>query len=208
MPASASPGRSSRFDGPRLSSRRSRTSGTRTSPIGTFSQKIQCQEIPETTAPPTSGPNATARPVIPPQAPSASPRRSAGTAAERIVSVSGITIAPPIPWIARAASSAPIDGASAAAADATVKIVRPIASIRRRPKRSPSAAPGQEQDGEGERVGVDRPFEPVEARAEITADHRQRGRDDEVVERDHEARRRGEHEGPDQLATLCYVIHH
>ena len=97
--------------------------------------------MPETTAPPTSGPNAMARPVIPPQAPSARPRRFAGTEAERIVSVSGITIAPPMPWRARAASSAPIDGASAAAADETVKSVSPIASSRRRPKRSPSAAP-------------------------------------------------------------------
>ena len=78
---------------------------------------------------------------MPPQAPSATPRRSAGTPAERIVSVSGITIAPPRPCTARAASSAPIDGASAAAADAAVKIPMPIANIRRRPKRSPSAAP-------------------------------------------------------------------
>src|SRR3954470_23495962 len=37
--------------------------------------------------------------------------------------------------------STPADGASAAAADDTVKIARPTASIRRRPKRSPSAAP-------------------------------------------------------------------
>jgi hypothetical protein len=49
-----------------------------------------------------------------------------------MVSVSGITIA---------TSSARIDGASAAAAEATVKIAMPIASSRRRPKRSPSAAP-------------------------------------------------------------------
>ena len=34
--------------------------------------------MPSTTAPPTSGPNATARPAIPPQAPSASPRCSGG----------------------------------------------------------------------------------------------------------------------------------
>jgi hypothetical protein len=40
-----------------------------------------------------------------------------------------------------AATSTPIDGASAAAAEASVKIPRPIPNIRRRPKRSPSAAP-------------------------------------------------------------------
>jgi len=52
-----------------------------------------------------------------------------------------MTNAPPSPWIARAASSAPIEGATAAAADAAVKIAIPAASIRRRPKRSPRAAP-------------------------------------------------------------------
>ena len=139
--ARARPGRSSRDAGPRLSSSRSRISGASTSPIGTLSQKIQCQEMPLTIAPPTSGPSATARPLIPPQMPSASPRRSAGTEADRIVSVNGITIAPPRPWAARATSSAKIDGASAAAADATVKIAMPITSSRRRPNRSPNAAP-------------------------------------------------------------------
>ena len=71
----------------------------------------------------------------------ANPRRFAGTAADSTVSVSGMTIAPPRPWIARATSSAPIEDATAAAADAAVKIAIPAASIRRRPKRSPSAAP-------------------------------------------------------------------
>ena len=137
----ARPGRSTRPHGPRLSSSRSSTSGTSTMPIGTFSQKTQCHENPSTTAPPTSGPKATARPLIPPHAPSARPRRSAGTATARIVSVSGITIAPPSPCSARAASRAPIVGARAAAAEETVKMARPIASSLRRPKRSPSAAP-------------------------------------------------------------------
>ncbi len=50
-------------------------------------------------------------------------------------------IAPPTPWTARAAINAPADGASAAAAEARVKMASPTASIRRRPKRSPSAAP-------------------------------------------------------------------
>ena len=97
--------------------------------------------MPWTTAPPTSGPIATARPLIPPQAPSARPRFSAGTAALRIVSVSGSTIAPPKPWTARATISASIEGASAAAAEPAVKIASPITNMRRRPKRSPRAAP-------------------------------------------------------------------
>ena len=46
-----------------------------------------------------------------------------------------------MPWNARAAISASIDGASAARADAPVKMPTPIPNIRLRPKRSPSAAP-------------------------------------------------------------------
>ena len=63
------------------------------------------------------------------------------TAALRIVSVSGVTIAPPTPWKARAAISQSVDGASAAAADAAVKMPTPRMNSRFRPKRSPSAAP-------------------------------------------------------------------
>ena len=120
---------------------RESASGINTSPIGTLSQKIHCHERPSTTAPPTTGPKATARPLIPPQAPSASPRFPAGTAALRIVSVSGITSAPPSPCRARARLSASTEGASAAATEPTVKMPSPIEKTRRRPKRSPSAAP-------------------------------------------------------------------
>ena len=104
-------------------------------------QKIQCQEMPSTTAPPTTGPSATPRPEIPDQAPSARPRFSTGTAALSSVSVSGRTIAAPRPWAARAATSASVDGASAAAALDSVNSPMPMPNMRRRPKRSPSAAP-------------------------------------------------------------------
>ena len=116
-------------------------SGTSAIPTGTLSQKTHCHEMPSITAPPTSGPLAIAMPPTAPQIPSATPRRAAGNASERIVSVSGITSAPPRPCTARAAMSASIDGASAAAAEATVKSAIPNANMRRRPKRSPSAAP-------------------------------------------------------------------
>ncbi len=94
-----------------------------------------------TTAPPTTGPSATARPLMPDQAPIARPRWPSGTASLSRVSVSGVTIAAPRPCTARAAISALVVGDSAAAADASVKIVSPNENIRRRPKRSPSAAP-------------------------------------------------------------------
>ena len=88
-----------------------------------------------------SGPLATARPPMPPQAPRATPRFSGETAALRMVRVSGVTMAPPSPCTARAAMSASTEGASAAATEAPVKMPSPITNMRRRPKRSPRAAP-------------------------------------------------------------------
>ncbi len=109
--------------------------------MGTLSQKIQCHENPSTTAPPITGPRATPRPLMPDQMPRATPRRPAGNASDSSVSVRGVTSAPPAPCTARAATSAPMLGASAAAAEPTVKTANPSANMRRRPKRSPSAAP-------------------------------------------------------------------
>ena len=106
-----------------------------------MSQKIQCQSMPLTTAPPTTGPAATASPVIPPHTPIAAPRLSLGNASVIRVRVSGVTIAAPAPWKTRAAISASTLGASADAADAAVKTPSPMQNMRRRPKRSPSAAP-------------------------------------------------------------------
>ena len=142
-PCRRAPGRAGRACRRGRGSRVSRraASGIRTSPIGTLIQKIQCQEMPCTTAPPTSGPIATAIPLMPDHTPIAIPRCSAGKASASSVSVSGVTIAAPAPWTARAATSRPVFGASAAAAEAAVKIDRPITNMRLRPKRSPSAAP-------------------------------------------------------------------
>ena len=135
------PGRSRLVEGPRLSVSRSRAIGSSTTPIGTFSQKIHCQDAPSTTAPPTSGPMAMARPPTAPQAPRAKPRRCGDTAADSSVRVSGITMAAPAPCTARAVTRASMPGASAAAADPAVNSARPIVNMRRRPYRSPSVAP-------------------------------------------------------------------
>ena len=169
----------------------------RTRPIGTLIQKIHCHDRPSITAPPTSGPRATARPPMPPHAPSARPRRSAGTAALRIVSVSGATMAPPRPCSARAATSASIDGASAASADAAVKIPRPIDEHAPPPEPVTERGAGEQEDGERQRVRVDRPLETLDRRVEVGADHRQRRRHDEVVEHDHDERQRRDDERPE-----------
>ncbi len=108
------------------------------SPIGTLIQKIHCQARPAAMAPPITGPPATARPVRPCSAPIAEPRFSGGNAAPTSVRASGITNAAPMPWIVRAAISAPAPGASAEAAEASVNSARPKANRRLRPKRSPS----------------------------------------------------------------------
>ena len=140
MLASATPRQVERRFGPRLSCSSASATGTSAMPIGTFSQKIHCQEKPSTTAPPTTGPSATPRPDTPDQMPSASPRLSAAKASLSRVSDSGVITAPPRPCTARAAISASVVGASAAAAEATVKIATPDANTVRRPSRSPSAA--------------------------------------------------------------------
>ena len=79
--------------------------------------------------------------MIPLKIPSARARRSTGYAAVSSVSPSGITSAAPAPWTARAAISRPTLGASAHAADASENNPSPAANSRRRPNRSPSAAP-------------------------------------------------------------------
>ena len=92
-----------------------------------------------------------------------------------------------------------IDGASAAAADASGEDREPD---REHPPAAEAVAErraGQEQHGEGERVRVDRPLEAARCVAcRSCADHRQRRRDDEVVERDHEERDRGDRERPER----------
>ena len=139
--ASPSPGRSSPRSGPWLSSSRRIATTDSATPTGTLIQKIQCQEAASITAPPTSGPSATAIPLIPDQTPRAMPRRWGGNASASKVRVSGVTIAPPTPWSARAAISSPVVGARAAAAEDAVNSAIPAMNIRLRPKRSPSAAP-------------------------------------------------------------------
>src|SRR5207253_2707962 len=139
--ASPSPGRSRARSPPCDSSRREYASGASTSPIGTFTQKIQCHETPLTIAPPTSGPSATARPPMPAEA-----------VAERRAS--------------------------------------------------------EQQHCERERVRVHRPLELRDGRVQVAADHRQGGRDDEVVEADHEERERGDRKRPVGDGLVTVVSHH
>ena len=82
-----------------------------------------------------------ARPATAPQTPNAAPRRLAGNVTVRIASVCGVSIAPPMPWIARAAMSMAGVWANPQAADATTNTVRPIRKSRFAPTMSPSRPP-------------------------------------------------------------------
>ena len=98
--------------------------------------------MPCATAPPTTGPAATASPVTAVKMPMAQARRCGGNPADSSANASGRTSAPPAPCTALAAIRAPALGASAHAAEAAVNNPRPAASMRRCPSRSPRAAPG------------------------------------------------------------------
>jgi hypothetical protein len=109
--------------------------------MGRLIQKIQRQSNPVAMAPPATGPAISAIPVMPLSIPSALPRCSRGKAAPSSAIASGITNAAPVPCAARAAISAPALADSAQAAEATTNSANPAANMRRRPNRSPSAAP-------------------------------------------------------------------
>ena len=134
------------------------TSGIAASPIGTFTQKIHCQSMPSTTAPPTSGPLATAMPVIALKIPIAAPRLG-GNAALSSARPSGRISAAPAPCSARAAISTPTFGASAHGRRGEgeqpepggVELAATVAVAERRR--------GDQQHGEAQVVGVDGPLE-------------------------------------------------
>ena len=193
---SPTPARSNGADWPRDSARRHRASGTRAIPTGTLSQKMYCQAQPVVTAPPTSGPMAMATPPMAPQMPRAALRRSGRTAALRRVSDRGMIIAPPAPCRARAATRTPMLGARAATRRRGGE--QGDAGHEDPPPSEPLAQGGgrQQQDGEGQGVGVDRPLEAGQAGVEVDPDHREGGRHHQVVEGGHEQGQPGDDHGP------------
>ena len=198
--ASTRPGRSRRVAGPWLSVSRVQASGSSARPIGTFSQKIHCQEAPSTTAPPTSGPIAMARPPTAPQAPSASPRRSAshgrGQQGERQRDQHGGPDALHGPRGDQPADAGGerggrrAEGEQAKAGDEHPAPAVPVAE----------RGAGEQQHRERQRVRVDRPLQAFQRGVQVVPDRRQRGGHHQVVERRHEQGRRGDDEGPYRAA--------
>ncbi len=88
-----------------------------------------------------AGPTISAHPVTPLKMPSARARSSLGNAALSTAMASGITSAAPAPCKARAAISHPALADNAQPTEDATNSAIPTANTRRRPKRSPSAAP-------------------------------------------------------------------
>ena len=109
---------------------------TAITPIGAFTKKIHRQDKPEVSRPPSSGPIATARPVTAPQTPKAVPRSRPRNASASRASETANMIAPPTPCNPRESWSISVLVANPHRTEATVKIVRPIRYIRRRPNMS------------------------------------------------------------------------
>ena len=111
------------------------------SPIGRLIQKIHCHPRPSVMAPPMAGPASTATPITPLKMPSARARSSLGKAALNKAIPSGMISAELAPCAARATISATMLLDSAQAMDEAMNSEMPAANRRRRPNRSPSAAP-------------------------------------------------------------------
>ena len=107
-------------------------------PIGRLTKKIQRQLSASVSAPPSTGPTATATPTVEPQnaiaVPRACPEKSCAIRARAVVNIA----APPTPWNARARSSWSPLCASPQRSDASVKTATPATKMRLRPKRSAS----------------------------------------------------------------------
>ena len=105
-------------------------------PIGTLTKKIHSQPRPSVSAPPTSGPTATAPPIVAPQAPIAVPRsrpwNSCAISASEVANIA----APPTPCSPRARLSSVASPEIPHRKEAKVKTANPMLKIRRRPIRS------------------------------------------------------------------------
>src|SRR5207249_1239842 len=103
-----------------------------------FTKKIQRQDRYVVRTPPTSGPTATAAPVVAPQIPNAVPRSRPWNSWERSASEVANMIAPPIPCEARARIRKSGELAAPQRAEAAVNRTTPPTKTRLRPSRSAS----------------------------------------------------------------------
>jgi hypothetical protein len=112
--------------------------------------------------------------------------------------------APPIPCSARAASREAVFQAIPQRKDAALK----DAAGKDEPAAVPvgEGAGGEDERRERDRVRVDHPLEPRQARVETTLDRRQRDVDDRDVDEEHERRRADRHQRPPVGALRCELV--
>ena len=97
------------------------------SPIGRLTKKIHRHDRPLVSAPPSSGPMATATPVMAPKMPNATPRSLPRNASASSASDTENMIAPPTPWTPRDTSRNRWSGANPQSIEAAVNTNRPTA---------------------------------------------------------------------------------
>ena len=107
-------------------------------PTGMLTRKIQRHDSPLVSAPPITGPTATATPVTAPNTPNATPRSRPWKALAISARPVANMIAPPMPWNARLRLRNVDPDARPHSSEPSVKTTMPIANSNRRPKRSAS----------------------------------------------------------------------
>ena len=104
-----------------------------TTQIGMFTKKIQRQDSPLVSTPPSTGPIATATPVVAPKTPNAVPRSLPWKALASRASAVANMAAPPMPWNAREMVRNRMSCAEPQAIEPSVNSTMPITKTRRRP---------------------------------------------------------------------------
>ena len=163
-----------------------------------MTKKIHSQPNAEVSTPPTSGPIATAPPIVAPQTPNAMPRSLPWNACAISASEVANIIAPPMPCKPRARfSNSGVVGEAAEqrgdGEDAEADHEHPPP-----PEQVGERAGRQQQRGERQRVGVDDPLQVGEAGVQVALDVGQRDVHDRDVEQQHE----GRHADGDQRPAL------
>ena len=165
-------------------------------PIGTLMKKIHSQPRVSVTTPPTSGPTATAPPTDrPPDAERGRPVFAVELLADqRQRGGEHPGAADPL----QAAGEVEQGRVLGDPAEERGEGEDPEADREDAPAPEPVAerAGGEQEGGEGQRVGVDDPLQAGEAGVEFTLDVRQGDVDDGDVEQQHERRDRDQDEGP------------
>ena len=176
-------------------------------PTGTLSQKIHCQASPSTTAPPTSGPLATAIPVTALNSPSAAPRRLGrerrGEQGQAEGQEHGRADALHHPHRDQRA-----DAAGQRAAGRGQREQHQPPGVRPRPPEPVTEHRRRDQQHrEAQVVGVDRPLEVGQRRVQVALDRGEGRGHHQGVQGRHEGADRRQHDDPAEPSSPRLISH-